>query len=110
MLHSRDFVVWALCVVLSSGVARGQSQDISWLQAFRFANRTTFGPKRAEIAQVQRDGFEAWLETQFRAAPSRYPEYLNSRTMEWSQFHFFDMAMHNNDQLRQRVAFAGCAT
>lgn len=86
--------------------AEAQSRAVSGLEAFRFANRATFGPKRSEVAQIQRDGYEAWLEAQFRAAPSRYPEFLNQRSMEWSQFQFLQMAVHNDDQLRQRVAFA----
>lgn len=96
----------ALFGLLSLQAASAQSRPLSHLEAFRFANRTTFGPKRSEVAQIQRDGYEAWMEAQFRAAPSRYPEFLNQRAMEWSQYQFLQMAAQNDDQLRQRVAFA----
>lgn len=96
----------ASALLLAGGLTAQEQPDISWRQAFRFLNRATFGPKRPEIAQVQRDGYDAWLEAQFRAQPSRYQEYLQDKPIEWSQDYFFQIALQNNDQLRQRVAFA----
>jgi hypothetical protein len=42
------------------------------------ASRTAFVPKQSGIARIQRDGYEAWPNTQFSAPPSRYPEFLRS--------------------------------
>ena len=103
MLFFRTASAFFLAGVLTAQ----QPPDISWRQAFRFLNRSTFGPKRTEIAQLQRTGYEAWLDAQFfQARPSRYLEYLQDKPIEWSQDYFFQLAMQNDDQLRQRVAFA----
>lgn len=106
MFRRRSIAAALLAGLLFLEPASGQSAGVSFLEAFRFANRTTFGPKRAEVTQIQRDGYEAWLESQFRATPSRYAEFVNQRGMDWAQFEFIQMAVNNSDQLRQRMAFA----
>ncbi|MFN7923313.1 MAG: DUF1800 family protein [Bryobacteraceae bacterium] len=95
-------IFWAALIFHGPATA----EDLTWRQAFRFLNHATFGPKRAEIARVQRDGYQAWLDEQFRLPASRYPEYLQDKPIEWSQDYFFQLGMQNDDQLRQRVAFA----
>jgi uncharacterized protein (DUF1800 family) len=75
--------------------------------AVRFLEQSTFGPTSALITQVQSGGFTAFLNNQFAATASTYPDPASTVTsiMPTQQI-FFTNAMSNPDQLRQRVAFA----
>src|SRR5215471_7951351 len=88
----------------------------------RFLEQSTFGPTSELVAHVQDIGFEAFLNAQFAAPMSAYPELAfwpprrppscteacqtDNYTLYPLQRHFFSNALYGPDQLRQRVAFA----
>src|SRR6266849_6316507 len=88
----------------------------------RFLEQSTFGPTAELVAHVQDIGFEAFLNAQFTAPMSDYPELefwpqrrppsctgtcqTDNYTMYPLQRHFFLNTLYGPDQLRQRVAFA----
>ena len=93
----------------------------------RLLEQSTFGPTPEQVERVRRQGFPRYLDEQFRLAVSRMPELapvdndVNKmcdqgepgklcRRENYSQFplqtRFFQNALHQPDQLRQRVAFA----
>jgi uncharacterized protein (DUF1800 family) len=80
--------------------------------AARFLDQATWGPTPATIAQVQLMGFNAWLQAQYALNTSDLPDQaiLNSAGTSNNnaapvQAAFFQNAVANQDQLRQRVAF-----
>ncbi len=99
---------------------------VSAADAVRFLEQATLGPTAALIAQVQQVGFAGYLDEQFDAATSSYPNlapmpadsklgcpvgsaatcYRDNYTMYPLQVRFFKNALDNDDQLRQRVALA----
>ncbi len=78
---------------------------VSAAAARRFLERAAFGPSPTDAAHVQAIGPAAWLTEQFNA-----PQISNYNTVGGSQggmgSKFLANAVTNNDQLRQRVAFA----
>ena len=95
--------------------------------AVRLLEQTTFGPTEALTAQVSAVGAVAFLDEQFAAGGSVYSsnKYVPSGaavtfcpsdpnptcvrdyySLFQLQTDFYRNALHNNDQLRQRVAFA----
>ena len=92
----------------------------------RFLEQATWGPHDALIARVQSLGFEAWLQEQFSAPVTGYPNLpvppaneceacpagspptckRDTYTMYPLQVKFFQNALSGQDQVRQRVAFA----
>ena len=92
----------------------------------RFLEQATWGPTPAEIARVKEIGFRAFLDEQFAATPSSYPQLplvpggatsdcqnnipanciRDNYSMYPLQVRFFQNALYGQDQLRQRVAFA----
>ena len=75
--------------------------------AVRFLEQTTFGPTPALITQLQASGFIPFLNNQFAAAQSTYPDpAVGVTSITPTAQVFFTNAMTNPDQLRQRVAFA----
>ncbi|MFN7931554.1 MAG: DUF1800 domain-containing protein [Blastocatellia bacterium] len=94
--------------------------------AVRLLEQATFGPTDASVARVQSLGIEGWLQEQFFASPSSYPNltpfpgnsavgcpagsapncFRDNYTMHPLQVRFFQNALTGADQLRQRVAFA----
>ncbi len=104
--------------VMAMMVIRGfQEGDI-----IRFLEQATWGPTSTLIQQVQATGIKAWLNQQFGLPsgswpnlalfPSNVPGSCNSQcqtlnyTMYPLQQKFFLKAMYDQDQLRQRVAWA----
>ena len=80
--------------------------------AARFLDQATWGPTPASIAQVQSMGFTAWLQAQYALNTSDLPDQviLNSAGNSNDnagpvQAAFFQNAVANQDQLRQRMAF-----
>jgi uncharacterized protein (DUF1800 family) len=80
--------------------------------AARFLDQATWGPTPASIAQVQSMGFTAWLQAQYALNTSDLPDQpiLNSAGTSNNnaapvQAAFFQNAVANQDQLRQRMAF-----
>ncbi len=87
---------------------------ISTAEAFQFLNQATFGATEAEAQRVIDMRYEAWIDQQLAQPASLQlphvqslpiPEFIgelqNDRVDIW-----FRNALHGNDQLRQRVAFA----
>jgi uncharacterized protein (DUF1800 family) len=88
----------------------------------RFLEQSTFGPTTDLLAKVGTQGFEDFLAEQFAASLTPYPELppmpttrpadctgtcqRDNYTMYPLQVHFFRNAVHGQDQLRQRVAWA----
>jgi hypothetical protein len=71
----------------------------------RFLEQAAFGPTPNDAADVQTIGMPAWLTEQFNL-----PQISNYNSVTGDQggmpTHFLTMAVSNQDQLRQRVAFA----
>ena len=94
--------------------------------AVRFLEQATFGATPGLINRAQSLSFKAYLEEEFSAPMSSYPDLLpfdsdssigcpagsdpncfrDNYTMYPLQTRFFLNALHGDDQLRQRVAFA----
>lgn len=120
-------------VVLASSVPRRAEATAEPVQVVsslgdtvRFLEQATFGPTPGLISNVQGIGIKAYLNKQFEAALSVYPElppfpiddtvgcpegapancFRDNYTMYPLQVQFFLNALNGEDQLRQRVAFA----
>jgi hypothetical protein len=98
----------------------------SQADVIRFLEQATFGPTDALLTHVQRIGLEAYLDEQFGAPVSTYPNLLqqpasssdgcpagspatclrDNYTMFPLQVVFFRNALTGEDQVRQRVALA----
>jgi uncharacterized protein (TIGR03437 family) len=82
--------------------------------AARFLTQATFGPKPADIADVQNRGFDAWLNEQFALNADSHLTYLDAALaakgddlyQEEMMESFWKQAVTGRDQLRQRVGFA----
>jgi len=94
--------------------------------AVRFLEQATFGPTVALVKSVQKTSFRAYLESQFASKVSSYPDFSkvpndssvgcptgspttcirDNYTLYPLQVRFFQNALSNDDQLRQRVALA----
>jgi len=86
-------------------VTSGQAETP--IAAVRFLEESTFGPTPAQVTQVQEIGFAPFLNNQFSAPASTYPDPAASVTdLTPTQQVFFTNALTGQDQLRQRVAFA----
>jgi len=81
--------------------------------ASRILEQATWGPTPASVAALQSTGFDNWFANQVATPMTTYPNQpmLTSTGTAFSnmagvQVQFFENALYNNDQLRQRVAFA----
>ncbi|MDJ0812302.1 MAG: DUF1800 domain-containing protein [Woeseiaceae bacterium] len=87
---------------------------ITSAEAFQFLNQATFGATEAEAQRLINLRYEAWIDEQLALPvslqlphvqslplPQFIGELQNDRVDIW-----FRNALHENDQLRQRVAFA----
>jgi uncharacterized protein (DUF1800 family) len=91
----------------------------------RFLEQATWGPSDADLTHLQQVGIQAYLNEQFNAAPSGYPNMTlyptdsnsviggcdatcvrDNYTLYQLQKQFFQNALTGQDQLRTRVAFA----
>ena len=115
---SLSIVSFLPAVALCAGMDRAD--------ATRLLEQSTFGPTDALVAHVQAIGVQGWLNEQFNAPASRYPTFpyvppnaatfcaaSTSPTCQRDNYSlfllqnaFFQNALDNPDQLRQRVAFA----
>ena len=94
-------VVSVLVGPLTSG------NQVTYNVAARFLDQAAFGPDAASIAQVQTLGLQGYLNQQFTAPISPYPDPSTTGFgLGQVQARFFTNAVHGQDQLRQRVAFA----
>lgn len=75
--------------------------------AARFLDQAAFGPDAPTVAHVQTVGLDGYLNEQFAAPISPYPDPATTGfSINQVQARFFSNAVHGQDQLRQRVAFA----
>jgi uncharacterized protein (DUF1800 family) len=81
--------------------------------AARILEQATWGPNAQSIAELQTKGFDQWFADQVAAPMTTYPNQpmlgsdgMPYRTISGVQVQFFENALSNPDQLRQRVAFA----
>jgi uncharacterized protein (DUF1800 family) len=75
--------------------------------AAHFLDQAAFGPDAATLDHVQTVGLEGYLQEQFAAPISPYPDPATTGFgINQVQARFFTNAVHGQDQLRQRVAFA----
>ena len=92
----------------------------------RFLEQASWGPTPAEVTRVKALGFNAWLNEQFNAAQTGYPNIAlvpadssvgcptgspatcgrDNYSLYPLQKQFFTNALYGPDQLRQRIAFA----
>ena len=90
------------------GGGGGGGNSLSRSEAMRFLSQATWGPTEESIARVIAIGRDAFIEEQFNAIPSDYPEpdpTYAVTTFRPAQDRFYYNAVHGNDQLRQRMAF-----
>ena len=66
--------LWALFMTGARVGSRLQGGAISYGDAIRFLGQATFGPTTDLAEHVQRIGYQAFLEEQFSAPRSDYPE------------------------------------
>ena len=75
--------------------------------ASHFLDQAAFGPDAATLDHVETVGLENYLKEQFAAPISPYPDPATTGFgINQVQARFFTNAVHGQDQLRQRVAFA----
>lgn len=87
---------------------------ITKAEAFRFLNQASFGATEAEAQRVIDMGFEDWIDEQLQQPASLQLPHLRSLPRPTFLFElqpdrvdiWFRNALHGDDQLRQRVAFA----
>lgn len=81
---------------------------VSYTAAKRFLEQASWGASPAEIFRVMEMGFDAWLEDQRQQPVSTYtmPTPNGDIPVYDMQAEFFNNAMYNRDQLRQRVAYS----
>lgn len=75
--------------------------------AAHFLDQAAFGPDAATLDHVETVGLDQYLDEQFAAPISPYPDPATTGPgINQVQARFFTNAVHGQDQLRQRVAFA----
>ena len=75
--------------------------------AAHFLDQAAFGPDFPTLDHVETVGLEGYLQEQFAAPISPYPDPATiGPAINQVQARFFTNAVHGQDQLRQRVAFA----
>ena len=92
---------------------QGVPDTLSTAEASRFLTQATFGPRMAEIEEASRIGASAWIKRQFNATPGLHLVGLVSRENLGEDLgrssltdSFWQNAVEDNDQLRQRMAYA----
>ena len=80
---------------------------VTVVAAVRMLEQSTFGPTPELVNQVQQLGFDPFLQNQFTAPVSSYPNPLPTDSgVGKVQTQFFVNAVNGGDQLRQRLGFA----
>ncbi len=124
---TRRLAVAAALVVAAVGLTDSTRarEPLDTADIVRFLEQATWGPTPALIEHIRNVGYEHFLEEQFDASPTGYPQlelYPTTRdqeacpngspcqrdnyTMYPLQTRFFRNSLYGDDQLRQRVAFA----
>jgi uncharacterized protein (DUF1800 family) len=91
----------------------GNGGRITNSEAARFLTQATFGPRIGEIQHLAGlAGYDSWIENQFSLPPSYHLSLVKARAPDgWDAQQarypvFWELALHADDQLRQRIAFA----
>ncbi len=105
--------------IFGSGFDEPAEGPYSKAQAARFLTQATFGPTLPEIDRLARIGYDAWLSEQSTLPTSLQLPFLDNLIQQaiaagqpievWQdkrQEIWWKNALQNNDQLRQRMAFA----
>ena len=90
-------------VLLAIGV---QNPQVSASAAMRFLEQAGFGPRPADVMQVQQLGFQGWLNQQFAAPAGTLYQLPGGGVVPNMSQHFITNAVMGGNQLRQKVAFA----
>ena len=100
-------------LVMAGSVFAAAAPQISATAAARFLEQASWGPTPSLIAEVQKQGFEGWIDAQMALGSSKWSAIpdpsvnANGNTSARPfQDAFFANAVTGEDQLRQRVAFA----
>jgi len=114
--------ILAMLIFFQPGLASASAPTDA--EAARFLDQATFGPAPDLIAHVKAVGFDQFLNEQFTAPMTGYPDRIqypstapvdcpsgsdcrrDNYTLYPLQNQFFVNALYGGDQLRQRVAFA----
>jgi len=92
--------------------------NLNAFAAARFLEQATWGPTPASVAEVQRLGYEAWIDRQLglRASILNAPNYVidfddNNKAAQnlafnWTYKSFYELPMVSADQLRLRTTWA----
>ncbi|MBV8845062.1 MAG: DUF1800 domain-containing protein [Bryobacterales bacterium] len=88
------------------------AQSMSARAAARFLDQSSWGPTPSSIAELQSRGIDNWLAEQFAMNTSDLPDQeiltsagISNNNLAPVQAAFFQNAVSEPDQLRQRVAF-----
>jgi uncharacterized protein (DUF1800 family) len=107
-----NIVYLGVFLTIGPGFGQSSTQQLSAGAAARFLDQATWGPTPASIAALQQMGMGNWLNAQFALNTSDIPDQplLDSsgkpnRNIHPVQAAFFQNAITEQDQLRQRVAF-----
>jgi uncharacterized protein (DUF1800 family) len=105
--------IFYLITYFSAGVAAASTTEsvppIGYAAAARFLEQATWGPTAADIANLQKIGFNAWFAEQLSAPISSFPPFVPvpvPGTHGVAAGVLLTNAVRGSDQLRQRMAFA----
>ncbi len=94
-------------------LAQGPTPTLSATAASRILEQATWGPTPGSVAELQNLGFDQWFTAQLAKPITTYPNQpmlgpdgTFFGNLSAVQVQFFENALYNPDQLRQRVAFA----
>ncbi len=79
---------------------------VSSAAAVRFLEQTSFGPDMEAVNQIQQLGFDTYLQNQFTATVTPYPNPRPNDSIDDVQKTFFLNSIAGGDQLRLRSAMA----
>ena len=114
-MHISASMRFAAVAMISTLICNAQSPGpgMPATAAARILEQATWGPTPASVAQLQAMGFDKWFQSQLSATMTTYANQpmltstgTNFGNMGGLQVQFFENALYNPDQLRQRVAFA----
>lgn len=107
------FVGLAVSVVMCQAQVQRINPPVSSRAANRILEQATWGPLQSLPVVLVMQGFDAWFASQITAPVSTYDDQpqldsqgKNNGNLAPVQVQFFQNALNNPDQLRQRVAFA----
>ena len=83
-----------------------QNPQVSATAAMRFLEQAGFGPRPADVMQVQQLGFQGWLAQQFSSPAGTLYSAPGGGVVNSMSARFTTNAVMGGNQLRQRVAFA----